>query len=100
MDNGSPIDELEVAIALASSERRDEALWQVTDLFISGAGRYSEDQIGLFEVIGRLASVIEARARAKLASRLAPVPSAPVNVIKALAADEAIEVAGPLLIQS
>ena len=101
MDNGSLIEELEGAIALASSERRDEALWQVTNLFISGAGRYSEDQIGLFDdVIGRLASVIEATARAKLASRLAPVPTAPVNVIKTLAADEAIEVAGPVLTHS
>src|SRR5262249_37269292 len=92
MDNGSLIEDLEEAIARASSERRDEALRQVPNLFISGAGRYSEDQIGLFdEVIGRLASVIEAKARVKLASRLAPVPTAPVNVIRALAADEAID---------
>src|SRR5262245_24410106 len=97
----SVITELEDSIESGTEERRAETLRRVTDLFITDAGRYSEDQITLFDdVISRLAAEIEVTARAKLASRLAPVPNAPVNVIRSLAFDEEIEVAGPVLAQS
>src|SRR5690242_15304536 len=52
------------------------------------------------KVISRLAEQIEAKARAELARRLAPVNRAPVAVIRALASDQAIEVAEPVLRQS
>jgi uncharacterized protein (DUF2336 family) len=94
----SLIDELESALAAGSNEKRLQTLWRITDLFIAGAERYSEDQIGLFDdVIGKIATVIETRARAKLASRLAPIASAPVNVIRSLAFDDDIDVAHPVL---
>src|SRR6185436_10218866 len=50
--------------------------------------------------ITRLAEQIETEARAELAQRLAPVRTAPVSVVRALARDESIEVAGPVLSQS
>jgi uncharacterized protein (DUF2336 family) len=92
------IDDLERALASGSNEKRLQTLWQITDLFISGAERYSPEQIGLFdEVIGKIAAVIETKARAKLASRLAPIATAPVNVVRSLAFDDDIEVAYPVL---
>lgn len=98
---GSLISELEDAISRGSVERRLETLWHVTDLFILGSETYADDQTALFDdVIGRLAAEIEVTARAKLARRLAPVPTAPVNVIKSLALDDCIEVAGPVLKES
>jgi len=48
----------------------------------------------------RLVMTIEAKARAKLAHRLAPIANAPSNVIHMLAFDEDIEVARPVLSQS
>jgi len=64
----SLIDELESTISSGTVERRIESLWHVTDLFITGAAQYSDDQIAVFDdVIGRLAVQIEAKARVKLA---------------------------------
>ena len=74
-------------------------MWHATDLLI--AGRYTEDQIWVFgEVIGRLADEIEVAARAQLSKRLAPSDNAPVKVVKKLAFDDSIDVAGPVLRQS
>ena len=98
---GSLIGDLERAIASGTVELRVASLWHVTDLFITGASRYSDEQISLFDdVITRLAAQIEVTARAKLARLLAPVANAPVNTIKALAFDKEIEVAGPVLARS
>ena len=97
----SLIAEIEGAIASGSSERRVETLRRVTDLFLVRADDYSEIQVDLFDdVISRLAHRIETKAREELANRLAPVGNAPREVVRALARDEAIEVAGPVLTQS
>ena len=75
-------------------------LTRITDLFVGGAPRYSEDQIGVFDdVMVRLMSTIEAKARAKLANRLAPIANAPASVVHMLAFDDNIEVARPVLRQ-
>jgi uncharacterized protein (DUF2336 family) len=93
--------ELEDAITNGTSQKRVDTLRRVTDLFMVGASRYSEEQVSLFDsVIARLAADIEARARVELAERLAKVPNAPVLVVKSLAADDIIEVAAPILTHS
>ncbi len=98
---GSLINDLENAIASGSAERRTQTLWRITDLFITGAGQYSQEQVALFdEVISRLAAEIEVKARAKLATRLAPVAGAPPKLMRTLAFDEVPEVATPVLAQS
>jgi uncharacterized protein (DUF2336 family) len=98
MHISSIIDELEDAIASGSPEKRLKALWQVMDLFMDGASRYSDDQIALFDdVILKLAAEIEAKARVKLARRLASVACAPVKVIRSLASDDDASVACPVL---
>ena len=97
----SLMDELDDVLARASEGKRDAALSRITDLFVSGADRFSEQHVGLFDdVISRLAETIEADARAKLARRLAPIANAPIKVSRALAADQDFAVAGPLLRQS
>ena len=90
------LQEINEAILQGSPEGRARALWYATDLLI--AGRYTENQIWIFgEVIGRLADEIEVAARAKLANRLAHADNAPINVVKKLALDDSIDVAGPVL---
>ena len=91
--------ELEDAVSRGTAESCLNALWHATDILI--AGRYSEDQIWTFgEIIGRLAEEIEIAARVRLANKLAPSNNAPFNVIRKLAFDDSIDVAGPVLRQS
>ncbi|GLR88743.1 DUF2336 domain-containing protein [Bradyrhizobium iriomotense] len=88
--------ELNDALTQGSAESREKALWYAIDML--SAGRYTEDEIWVFgEVIGQLAAAIEVAARAQLAKRLAKSADAPINVVKKLAFDDSIEVAGPIL---
>lgn len=97
----SLIDELETAAAGNDVGRRADALRRLTDLFLSGWSRYSDDQIELFdEVMCRLVVEVEAAVRAAMAERLAPLANAPRSLIRKLATDDAIEVAGPVLAKS
>ena len=80
------LDELDRSLESGTDEQCLQALWRITDLFITGATRYTDEQVGLFDdVIARLMTAIESKARAKLASRLAPIPNAPAKVIRSLA---------------
>ena len=93
---GYVLDELNEAISRGSPESRAKALWHATDILVEG--EYSEEQIRVFdEVIGRLADEIEQEARAELSRRLAHSENAPPKVIRMLAFDDSIEVAGPVL---
>jgi uncharacterized protein (DUF2336 family) len=90
--------ELDAAIAHGSRARRGDMLKHVTTLFMTGAERYSDDEIALFDdVILRLAADIEVAARALLAERLAPLGTAPPGIVRLLALDDAIEIARPIL---
>src|SRR4051795_9729794 len=95
------LDELQTTLAHGTVARRVETLRRVTDLFLNGAVDYSDEQIALFDdVFHCLMRHIEASAKALLASRLAPVGTAPPMTIRALAFDDLIEVAAPVLSQS
>jgi len=97
----SLIPEIEDAIASGSVKQRLRALKRITELFLGGSDRYSREQIALFDdVLTRLASTIETEARAVLAGRLAQAAAAPPNMLRLLAFDDAIEVAGPILTQA
>ena len=97
----SLITELDRVIEQGSTQRRAAMLQQVTDLFIHGAAKFSEDEICLFDdVIIRLAAEIEVSVRALLAQRLAPLARAPIKITQLLASDDEIRVAGPVLTQS
>ena len=95
------LDELQATLAHGTVARRVEALRRVTDLFLNHAVDYSDEQIALFDdVLQCLMLHIETSAKALLANRLAPVDTAPPMTIRALAFDDVIEVAGPVLTQS
>src|SRR5271163_487310 len=97
----SLLDELQTTLAHGTVARRVETLRRVTDLFIDGAVDYSNEQIGLFDdVFQCLMEHIETSAKALLARRLAPINTAPSRTIRALAFDDLIEVAAPVLSQS
>ena len=97
----SVVDELEVALKSGTPGKRTEVLRQVTSLFANGVENFSEQQVSLFDdVMIHLISHIEREALSELSARLAPVANAPRSVIRALASDDAIEIAGPILEQS
>src|SRR5260221_1736415 len=84
------------AVSRGTTESCLHAVRHATDLLI--AGRYSDDEIStLGEVIAGLADEIEVAARAELATRLAHIDHAPINIIHKLAFDDSIDVAGPVL---
>jgi len=97
----SLIDELNEAVANGDAKRRLRIMLRIADLFAAGARSYSSQQIAVFDdVLQQLAADIEIGARAELAHRLAHVNGAPPRALRALAFDDAIEVAGPVLAHS
>ncbi len=101
MSIASFIDEVEGAIASGDSTRRTGALREVTKLFLEQSTLLSEDQVGVFdEVILRLARDIEFKARVELSERVADVEQAPRQVVRQLAFDQDIAVAGPVIERS
>src|ERR1700740_3374185 len=79
------LDELQTTLAHGTVARRVETLRRVTDLFLSGAVDFSNEQIALFDdVFQCLMHHIENSAKPLLSTR-------------ALAFDDAIEVAAPVL---
>ncbi len=106
----SIVDEVEAAIKIGSAEKRLDTVKRVTDLFLLSAGSLDNEQIELFdEVLERLVKTIEIRAIADVSARialaemsgqLAPIAHAPPAVIRRLARNDEISVAGPVLAES
>jgi len=97
----SLIDELNDAVAAGDAKRRLRIMLRIADLFAAGARNYSGQQIAVFDdVLQELTADIELGARAELAHRLARIDGAPPRVVRSLAFDDAIEVAGPVLTHS
>ena len=97
----SLLPELEEVVQHGSAEKRAETLRRITALFLDGAPMFSNEHVALFDdVIGCLIEEIEAKALAELARRIAPVPNAPAGGARALAENDDIAVAGPVLRQA
>jgi uncharacterized protein (DUF2336 family) len=97
----SLINEIQDTTVSGLTKRQLRALTRITDLFVAGSGRYSKQQIELFdEVFKTLIAVIELKTRVKLARHLATNPDAPATLVRAFAFDDAIAVAAPVLSQS
>ncbi|MCK1543107.1 DUF2336 domain-containing protein [Bradyrhizobium sp. 179] len=106
----SIIDEVESAIRMGSPEKGLETARRVTDLFLCSAGSFDDEQIALFDdVLERLIGTIELRAVADIGARialaeisaqLAPIAQAPPSVIRRLASNDEIRIAGPVLQES
>jgi uncharacterized protein (DUF2336 family) len=94
----SLIPELEDVLQHGSRHKRAATLRRVTALFLDGAENFNAAHIDLFDdVFGLLIEEIENKARAELSIRLAPVDNAPLKVLRILANDDDIAVAGPVL---
>src|SRR5580704_10918909 len=106
----SIVDEIETAINTGSAEKRLETIKRVTDFFLSSAVKLNGEQIELFDnVLERLIKTIELRAiadisariaLAELSGKLAPIAQAPPSVIRRLARNDEIAIAGPVLSES
>ncbi len=106
----SIIDEIESAIDAGSDAKCLETARRVTDLFLTSAGSFSDEQVDLFDhVLARLIKAIEARALADLdaktaladiSTQLAPIAQAPPSVIRRLAGNDEIRIAAPVLQES
>ena len=95
------IHEIDRTIAHSSDGRRAEMVRHLTDLFLVNSDQYSDEEIALIDdVLVRLVAAIEESARALLAIRLGPISNAPPKILRALAFDDAIDVASPILIRS
>jgi uncharacterized protein (DUF2336 family) len=94
----SLIDELEQAFSNGDIGRRAKALRLVADLFSIGSGQFSNEHIELFDqIMQSIVGKIDISARAAFSKCLSSLPDAPGGVIRLLAFDDAIEVAGPVL---
>lgn len=84
-----------------SPDKRVETLRRVTDLFIRDANRFNDREVDIFNgVLEHLVKRIEGKALAELSQRLGPVKNAPSGVVRHLANNEDIAIAGPVLTQS
>jgi uncharacterized protein (DUF2336 family) len=92
------IDDLERVVANKDIGDRAVMLRRVTNLFLVSSGSLSQEQVALFDdVMVRLLEEIESSARAAFGHLIARVGDAPPTVVRRLALDDAIEVAGEIL---
>jgi len=97
----SLIDEVQSTTQAGATKRQLKALKRITDLFHAGSGRYSKQQIELFDNVFRtVVGVIELEIRVKLARHFATDADAPATLVRAFALDDAVAVAAPVLRQS
>ena len=99
--SASLIPELEDVIQHGSQEKRAKTIQRIANLFVDGSPHFNEDHVGLFDdVLCRLVVEIEAKARAEMSKSLAPIANAPAELMRQLARDDDIAVAGPVISQS
>jgi hypothetical protein len=106
----SIVDEVETAINAGSAEKRLETIKRITDLFLASAGSFDGEQIELFDVVlERLVKTVEIRAiadisariaLAEMSSQLALIAQSPPSVVRRLAKNDEIAIAGPVLAES
>jgi uncharacterized protein (DUF2336 family) len=94
--------DLDTTLPQATESWRGMALRRIVDLFLSSAGRYSRDQVALFDaVMCRLMHKnIDRALLVDLSSRLASVADAPPEFIGSLARHIDPAISGPVLAQS
>jgi uncharacterized protein (DUF2336 family) len=92
------IEELEDAVARKGMRERAEMFRRVADLFALGSAGFAPEQVHLFDdVMGRLVGEVDVSTRAETSRRLAGIANAPQMIIRTLALDPSIDVAGPVL---
>jgi uncharacterized protein (DUF2336 family) len=95
------ISELQTAIESGPKDKRPRTLRALAQVFVEMADRLPDELVDVFgEVICYLIEEIETSALVDLGERLAPVQKAPPEVVKRLANNSDIAVAGAVLTQS
>lgn len=93
--------EIESTLKTADPHKRHETLRAVADMFLSDARSLGEEQISVYdEVLGVLADNSDKAELTAISLRMAPVENAPRKLIRRLASDDDIAIAGPVLSQS
>jgi uncharacterized protein (DUF2336 family) len=98
---GDPTGALADDLSGHTVRERGRVLRETADLFLSKSPRYSDQHIKLFEnVMLKLLDRVDREVREYLSNRFGALDYAPPRVIRHLANDDAIAVAGPVLQQS
>jgi uncharacterized protein (DUF2336 family) len=101
MATQSLIMELDAALSTATNHRQLEILRRITDLFLIGAEKYTDEQVAIFDdVIARLIARMDQRALRELSARLADVTNPPKSVVAQLSGSDDIAISGPALEKS
>jgi uncharacterized protein (DUF2336 family) len=101
MAAASLIPELDDIVKNGTAKRRAEAIERISELFLEGAARFESQHVELFdEIFVGLVPTTEIDTRAELAARLSQVDNAPPTLVKQLAREDEIKIAGPILAHS
>ncbi|MGN6284940.1 MAG: DUF2336 domain-containing protein [Afipia sp.] len=97
----SLIPELDDIVKNGSPEARAAAIERISALFLQGAGQFGTGHVAIFDdVLTGLVPASEVEARVTLAEQLADLRNAPPGLMRHLAREEEIRVAGPVLSRS
>jgi uncharacterized protein (DUF2336 family) len=101
MAAASLIPELDDIVKNGTAKRRAEAIERISTLFLEGAARFETQHVELFDdILVGLIPATEIDTRAELATRLSRVVNAPPTLVKQLAREDEIKIAGPILTHS
>lgn len=93
--------DIEEALQQADPKTRHETLRAVTDLFLTSASNLDDNRVDVFDsVFDSLLGEADLTGLVDVSQRIGPVGNAPPRLIKRLATDDRIPVAGPVLTQS
>jgi len=93
--------ELDATLRKTPDSQHLVILRRVTDLFLVGAGSYTDEQIAIFDtVISRLIEKMDQAALVELSARLAGIDNAPSKVVAHLSGSDNIAISGPTLEKS
>ena len=82
-------------------EKRAEAVERISSLFLQGAAHFETRHVALFDdILIGLVPATEVATRVELAERLSKLDNAPPTLVKQLAREAEIRVAGPILSRS
>jgi len=97
----SLLDELVQSLEQGGPQERLRILRRVTDLFMAGARSFSGEQVAIFDdIFQELTADLETSARERLSHAMAKAGRAPRRLLRSLAFDDDIAVAGPVLVHS
>ena len=97
----SLIPELDEIVKNGTAEKRAEAIERISGLFLQGAAHFETQHVALFDdILVGLVPATEIDTRVELAERLSKLDNAPPTLVKQLARESEIKIAGPILSRS